>query len=338
MQIVEIIGPRQVAVAERPQPRPAGDRVAVKVMVAPMCTEYKGYKEGWISSCLGHEAAGEVLEIAQPGRVRVGDRVVVMPQNACGRCPFCLAGDYIYCQTELDGTQLTGSEVGTATYAQVLLKPDWLLVPIPDDITIERAAMACCGLGPTFGAMQRMDVNSFDTLLIAGLGPVGLGGVINAVSRGARVLALESHPYRAALGAALGAEIVLDARDPEVVAQILALTCGVGADVALDCSGTAAGQRLLLDSVRRRGRIAFVGEGGPLTLHVSQDLLRKGLTLHGCWHYNLADTPHVMQLIRRSGALLENFLTHSFPMSQVASAFELQLTGECGKVILYPWQ
>ena len=338
MQIVEIIGPRQVRLSERPLPRPAGGLVTVKVTVAPMCAEYKGYREGWVSSCLGHEAAGEVLEIAQPGRVRVGDRVVAMPQYPCGRCTFCLSGDYIYCRHNLDIAQITGSEVGTATYAQVLLKPDWLLVPIPDDISTEHAALACCGLGPTFGALERMRVTAFDTLLIAGLGPVGLGGIINAVSRGARVLALESHPYRAALALVLGAETVLDPRDPEAVARILALTGGVGVDAALDCSGTADGQRLLLDSVRRRGQIAFVGEGGPLSVHVSQDLLRKGLTLHGCWHYNLADTPRVMQLIRKAAPLLNAFVTHSFPLSRVAEAFDLQLTGECGKVVLKPWE
>jgi len=338
MQVVEITGPRQVRLTEQPDPEPLGDLVAVKVTVAPMCTEYKAYQGGWASSCLGHEAAGEVAAVAQPGRVRVGDRVVVMPSYPCGLCPLCLAGDYIYCQAGLDVARLTGSAVGTATYAQHLLKPDWMLVPIPDDLSTEHAALACCGLGPTFGAMERLAVTAFDTVLIAGLGPVGLGGVLNGVLRGARVLALESHPYRAALARELGAAAVIDPRDPDAVAQVLALTSGVGPDKAIDCSGSPAGQRLLIEAVRRRGQVAFVGEGGELPLHVSDDMLRKGLTLHGCWHYNRADTPRVMQAVRKAGPLLDKFITHSFAMSQVQEAFELQLTGECGKVLLRPWQ
>jgi len=338
MQVVEITGPRQVRLTEQPDPEPRGNLVAVKVTVAPMCTEYKGYREGWISACLGHEAAGEVAAVAQTGRVRVGDRVVVMPQYPCGVCPLCLAGDFIYCQDGLDMARITGSGVGTATYAQRLLKPDWLLVPIPDDISTEHAALACCGLGPIFGAMERLGVTALDTVLIAGLGPVGLGGVLNAAQCGARVLALESHPYRATLALEFGADAVLDPRDPDAVTQILALTGGVGPDKALDCSGAAGGQRLLIDAVRRRGHLAFVGEGGELPLHVSNDLLRKGLTLHGCWHYNRADTPRVLQVIRKAGALLDKFITHSFAMSDVGEAFERQLTGECGKVILRPWQ
>ena len=219
MQIVEITGPRQVQLTEKPDLKPAGDLVVVKVTVAPMCTEYKGYAGGWVSDCLGHEAAGEVAEVTQPGRVKVGDRVVAMPLYACGHCPLCLAGNFIYCQNGLDVAGVTGCADGTATYAQYLLKPDWMLVPIPDDLSTEHAAMACCGLGPTFGAMERIGVTSFDTVLIAGLGPVGLGGVINGVSRGARVLAVESHPYRANLARELGAEAVLDPRDPDVVPQ-----------------------------------------------------------------------------------------------------------------------
>ena len=110
-----------------------------------------------------------------------------------------------------------------------------------------------------------------------------------------------------------------------------------GADKAVDCSGAAAAQRLLIDSVRRRGEVAFVGEGGELTLHVSGDMLRKGLTLHGQWHYNLADTPRMMRTIRACGAQLDRLITHRFPMSRVQEAWELQLTGNCGKVLLDPW-
>ncbi len=156
--------------------------------------------------------------------------------------------------------------------------------------------MACCGLGPTFGAMQTMNVSAFDTLLIAGLGPVGLGGVINGTFRGARVLAIESHPYRAALAKELGAEYVFDPTDPDTPAQIREATRGVGVDAAIDCSGNPAGQRLLIDALRRKGRMAFVGEAGDLTLHISNDMLRKGITLHGQWHFNLADAPRLFQV------------------------------------------
>jgi L-iditol 2-dehydrogenase len=336
MKVAAITGPRESAVVERPDPRPHGDVAVVKIHVAPMCTEYKGYTAGRPSERLGHEAAGEVVAVDRANRVKPGDRVVVMPQTPCGRCALCLDGEYIHCQQTVDLLQATGNTSGTATYAEYVLKPDWLLVPIPDDLSDEHASMACCGLGPTFGAMQRMRVDALDTVLITGMGPVGLGGVINGVVRGARVIAVESHPYRANLARELGATAVVDPAAPTAVAQIMELTGGDGVDKAIDCSGAAAAQRLLIDATRRRGEIAFVGEGGDLTVHVSRDLLRKGLTLHGQWHWNLRDASRLMEVIRRAGARLDTLITHRFALDRVQEAWELQLTGACGKVLLLP--
>lgn len=338
MKIVAITGERRAEVVERPDPKAFDDFVVVKITVAPMCTEYKAFERGQPSEHLGHESAGEVVEVARPGRVKVGDRVVVMPTYPCGVCPLCLAGEYIHCQSGPKVGELAGSDYGFSTYAQYTLKQDWMLVPIPDDVSDEHASMACCGLGPTFGAMQRMAVDAFDTVLVTGLGPVGLGGVVNGVSRGARVIAVESQPYRARLAREIGAAEVLDPTVDNVLEAILDLTGGVGVDKALDCSGVPAAQQFMIQAVRRRGQAAFVGEGGEVSVHVSRDMIRKGLTLHGSWHYSMADTPRIMQVIRGRPDLLGKQITHSFPMSRVQEAFELQLTRECGKVLLCPWE
>ena len=113
----------------------AGEVIVVRIHATPMCTEYKAYGNGRPTDNLGHEAAGEVIEVAQPGRVKRGDRVVVMPLYACGQCALCLAGDYIYCQQGRDVLKETGQPGGTATYAQYVVKPDWLLLPLPDDLS-----------------------------------------------------------------------------------------------------------------------------------------------------------------------------------------------------------
>lgn len=338
MKTAAIAGVRDGGIVERPDPIPGGAFVRVKVTVAPMCTEYKAYAAGHVTDRLGHEAAGIVDAVGRPGPVKPGDRVVAMPTSPCGTCPLCLSGDYIHCQQGVDPLAATGSLSGTATYAQYLLKNEALLLPIPDDLSDERASLACCGLGPTFGAMQRMAVDALDTVLITGLGPVGMGGVVNASVRGARVIAVESHPYRAARARELGAAEVLSPDDPDAVARIRDLTEGRGADKAIDCSGAAAAQRLLIEAVRRRGQVAFVGEGGEVPVHVSNDMIRKGLTLHGIWHWNRQDAPRMWRTIRRAGPLLDRLVTHRFPLSAVRDAWELQLTGNCGKVLLDPWR
>lgn len=338
MKVAAMFGEGKAGLVDKPDPIPKEDFVLVKVHVVPMCTEYKAFKGGHTGDNFGHEAAGEVVEVAQPGRVRVGDRVVVQPQYACGRCSMCLIGEHIHCQHNRNVLAITGSTTGTATYAQYLLKQDWLLSPIPDDVSYEHASMACCGLGPTFGAMQQMNVNSMDTVLITGLGPVGLGAVINARHRNARVIGVEIQPYRVELAKELGAEVVLDPYDSDILKKIMDLTDGIGVDKAVDCSGSAQAHRLMVDALRRKGQGAFVGEGGEFPLAASRDMIRKGLVLRGNWHYNLGDYPKLMRVIKESKHLLDTFITHSFPMSEVQKAWELQTTGNCGKVILYPWK
>lgn len=339
MQQAAIFGPRQAGLVDAPMPAAKENWALVKIHSAPMCTEYKAFVDGKVSSVHGHEAAGEVVDVAQPSRVKVGDRVVVMPQYPCGICDLCLTGDYIFCEQTVDFAAFTGGEEGRATMAQFLLKPDWLLVPIPDEVSYDHASLACCGLGASFGAFQRLSTNAFDTVLVTGLGPVGLGAVVNGRFRGARVIGVESNPWRAQRALDLGAEIVVDPTDDDALDQIRALTNGKGVDHAVDCSGVVAAHRLCIDAARRRGKVAFVGESMAQTpLTISPDMIRKGLTLFGSWHYNLADTPKIMQMIAESGPILDKLISHRFPLSEIQQAWETQVSGQCAKVILKPWE
>ncbi len=337
MKKVVIESAGRAAVIDVPDPEPRQNWVVVEVKVAPMCTEYKGFVSGSGGSNLGHEASGVVAAVAQPGRVQVGDRVVVMPQYPCGRCDLCVSGDYIHCESIVDFSSFTEGGEGRATMAQYLLKHDWLLPIIPEGVSLEHGAMACCGLGPSFGAFEGMGVDAFHTVLITGLGPVGLGAVINARHRGARVLAVDSNPWRAARARELGAEEVF-APGEQALTELRQRTQGRGVDCALDCSGAVAAHRLCIDATRRRGQVAFVGECGEDTpLRVSPDLIRKGLTLVGSWHYNLGYMRGIWQVVQANGAALDRLISHRYPMTRVQDAFELQTTGACAKVVLDPW-
>jgi len=338
MKKAVILGERKGVVVEAPDPKPKEDFVVVKVHAAPMCAEYKWFAKGNKAEFIGHEAAGEVVEIAQPGRVKVGDRVVVMPQYPCGVCRLCVAGDYVHCQHNHNLMNYLGTREGSATMAQFLVKQSWLLPKIPEGVSYERASLACCGLGPSFGACERMNLGPFDTVLITGLGAVGLGAVVNARFRGARIIGVESHPWRCERARKMGVETVIDPREEKALDRIMDLTGGLGVDKAVDCSGVVPAHRLCIDAARRGGQVAFVGECNDETpLKISPDMIRKGLTLHGVWHYNLALFPKIMKVIQES-PLLDDLISHVFPLSKVQEAWELQVSGNCAKVILKPWE
>ena len=337
MKTVVIRAQHRVEVIDEDVPTPRGDFALVKVRTAPMCTEFYRYRDGTEALCLGHEAAGEVVEVARSGRVRVGDQVVVMPQYPCGVCELCRQGDYIHCEHVVDPYTICGCATGKATYSQYTLKQDWLLLPIPDSMSTDEASMACCGLGASFGAVQTLEIGASDTVLVTGLGPVGLGAVINCRSRGARVLGLARNAFRAKLALELGAEAVLDPDGADCLPRLRALTGGRGVDKAIECSGGAAYQLSCIHGTRRKGKIAFVGESKDLTVKVSDDLIRNGLTLVGSWHWNLKDAPQMMATIAANTASIAKLVTHTFPLAEAEAAFKLQMTGECGKILLHPW-
>jgi L-iditol 2-dehydrogenase len=333
-----ILGERQAGLVEAPDPQPQGDWVLVKVHASALCTEYKSFLVGRALQLGGHEGVGEVAGVDKPGSVKVGDRVVIMPQFSCGICPLCKSGDYIYCENNYDFEKTIGSTNGSGTFAQYILKPDWLLPPIPEGVSYAHATMAIDGIGASFGAFQAIDIGANDTLLITGLGPVGLGGIANACFRGTRVIGVEPIPWRRNRAIQMGAEIVFDPGEPDLVGKIRELTEGKGVTCALDCSGKLQSQRLCIDATRRRGRVAFVGESNDdLPIRVSPDLIRKGLTVVGSWLYNMADYPKVMQVIQQS-PLIDLLVSHVMPMSQIQGGFELLARGECAKVVVEPWK
>ena len=335
MKIAAMFADGSGGTVDRPNPQPVDDFVLVKIRSVPMCTEYKGFKgeREQDAAGFGHEAAGEVVAVAQLGRVKVGDRVVVQPQLGCGSCWLCLDGEHIHCQ---NGRRLPEGQTAGHTYAQYILKPDWLLSSFPEDISYNHAGMACCGLGPTFGAMQKMNVNALDTVMITGMGPVGLGGVINGHYRGAKVIAVESQPFRANLAKELGATVVFDPNDENVLDKIMDLTNGLGVDKAMDCSGASAAHRLMVDALRRKGQACFIGQGGDFPLGASRDMIGKGIGLHVIWHYNLSYFPALIKIISQVGNQLDKFITHQYGMSQVQEAWAQQCTGNAGKVVLDP--
>jgi L-iditol 2-dehydrogenase len=280
---------------------------------------------------------GEVAAVAQPGSVKIGDRVVILPQLSCGKCDLCRAGDYVYCENNFDFEKIIGNKNGLGTFGQYVLKPDWLLAPIPDNVSYQHATMAIDGIGASFGAFQAIDINASDTLLITGLGPVGLGAVVNACFRGTRVIGVEPVLWRRDRAVQMGADVVFDPDEPDIVEKIRGLTGGKGVTCALDCSGIVQSQRLCIDATRRRGRVAFVGETNEaLSIRISPDMIRKGLTLMGSWLYNIGDYPKVMQVIQES-PLIDLLISHTLPMSQIQEGFELLASGQCAKVVVNPW-
>ena len=334
MQAWIIAAKDELDLVDRPEPKAGGDVAKVKIEIIPMCTEFKDLQAGKVTEVLGHEAVGVVEEAGPSSGVRSGQRVVVMPGNACGKCAICLAGEHIYCRHQRNVLAETGSDYGTASYAQYIIKPDHLLLPVPDDIPSRHAALTCCGLGPSLNALGRMKATEGETIVVSGCGPVGLGAVVNAMARGLRVIASEPNSFRAHLALALGALAVVDPTKSDLTDVVWSATDGEGADCAIETSGTAVAAEQAMAALRPLGRMTLLAWDVPVRL---PPLVPIGLEVDGCWHWNhKRDADLMWSTVRRSKKALDLMLTHEFRLDQAVEAMRLQRTGNCGKVIMYP--
>jgi len=321
---------RQARVEEAPDPVARGRDVVVKVMATPICGSDRG---AWLGAeparYAGHEGAGLVVSTDRSSLLREGDRVALNPLAGCGECAYCRSGRYIFCQSM--------PACGTH-FAQYVLKPDFVCTPLPEDIGWDTGSMACCALGPAFSALKRMGLSAFHTLLITGLGPVGMGALAIAKFLGARVVAVDTVPFRKNMAAGLGADLVLDAADPGLLPRIREAARPGPMIRAFDASGSAAAERLCLDAMEPGGVVAFAGENhSELAVRPSQDFIRKGLTLLGAWHYDLSDREAMIALLRRS-PLVPRLVTGVFGFSRAQEAFETFMGGQACKVVLHPWE
>jgi len=262
---------------------------------------------------LGHEAAGVVVETRGDAGVEPGQRVVAMPLTGCGACRACRSGFYIHCAQAFSEPE--------AALAQVVRKRGFLCLPLPDDVSFEQGVLACCALGPGFGALEKVAAEPGETVLVTGAGPVGLGAVVCARARGLEVAVVEPQAERAERAAGLGATVV----DPGEARDIAA---------AIECSGAAEAARICIDAVRPLGAVAFVGVGANETaIDRWDDVIRRGVTLTGAWHYPLDAFPRVLEVARTPAAAA--LVAGSFAFADAQTAFEQAAAG-AAKVILRP--
>src|SRR4029079_2986359 len=143
------------------------------------------------------------------------------------------------------------------------------------------------------------------------------------VAMGARVIAVETSPERMKLAEEFGADAVINASQEDPVAAIRELTAGVGADLALDCTGAAAARRAAVRCVRTWGTACYVGEGGDVTLEVSPDLLRRQVTLIGSWTFSAMGMRECAEFIAKKKIPLERIFSHRWRLEQADEAYKV---------------
>ena len=346
-------GERKLEIRDFPDPTPGPGEVVLEIKASGMCgSDLKFYRASGGAASLGlgkvsgpiiagHEPCGVVAAIG-PGvaenQARIGMRVMQHHYRGCGVCEQCSTG---WMQLCVDGVAEVYGATGHGAHAKYLKCPARTLVPLPDDLSFETGAAISCGTGTAWGALQRLGLQGNHTIAIFGQGPVGLSATQLAVAMGARVIALDVSDERLARAKEFGADETINPRifqegAGDIVQAIRQLTHGRGADLSLDTSAAPEARAQAVRCVRTWGKVCYVGEGGNVTLDVSNDLLRRQVTLIGSWTFSTVGQAACAQFIADREIDVDRLFTHRWKLNQAVEAYQLFDTQTTGKGVIDP--
>lgn len=323
-------------VEEVERPRAGHGEVVLRVTLTTICGtdlhivrgEYP-VRSGLI---IGHEPVGVIEEIG-PGVIGYakGDRVLVGAITPCGQCRACLSGQPSQCGREEGYRALGGWRFGNTIHgaqAEYLLVPNAQanLAKIPEGVTDEQVVLLADIASTGFSGAESGNVRIGDAVVVFAQGPIGLCATVGARLMGASlIIGVDGDERRLEMAKKMGADVALDHRNIDVVAEVKRLTGG-GADVAIEALGTQGTFESALRSLRPGGTLSSLGVYSG-KLQIPYDAFGAGI----------ADTRIVttlcpggkermrrlIEVVRSSRVDLTPLLTHTFSLDQIGEAYEL---------------
>ena len=346
-------------------PQPVGGEVIIRILASGICGSdvhvWKGQdKRSHLPQILGHEGIGYVQAV-NPGRkdifgreLREGDLVVWDRGVMCKSCYECLIKrkdyncksrwTYGFSKSIYDYPNLNGSY---SSHMRLVPETDILqLIPrekLKEDEDYIPFVSACCAGTTTACAFEQSRVESGDTVLIQGPGPLGVYSVLYARERGAsKIIVVGGTKSRLELCREAGADVVIDRNETTAeqrLAQVLDLTDGRGADSVFEVAGTASAVEEGVHYVATGGEYISAGiavDVGDVRLNWFSDVARKNATIKGIWVGDIKNTYQAIELYRRHKYILDRTITHRIPLENATEALRMMERREGMKIVLIP--
>lgn len=338
----------EVEITDIVLPEPTAGQVRVRIAAAGVCHSDLSMINGTLRPSfplvLGHEASGTVTAVGE-GVIRVspGDRVVVNWAAPCRRCWFCLHGEPHLCKSVegvaslpggalADGTPLNLT-MGVGAFADAVVLPTTAVVPLPDGVPLDVAALLGCAVLTGVGAVRNTArVRPGESVVVIGLGGIGLSAITGARLAGAGpIIAVDLTEEKENLAMAAGATHFVRAGDKQGK-QIRALTAGRGTDHAFECVGRAATIRAAWGCTRRGGQVTVVGVGRQddqftlNALEIYHFARTIAVSVYGSGDAD-RDIPWLAEQITLGRLDLEPLVSHRIGLAEVGAAFQRMRAG-----------
>ena len=345
MRGVVLQGERSVSVEDLPDPDLPGDDGAVMTVErTAICGSDLHLYHGALGDLhvrLGHEFIGTVTDVGRDVRtVRKGDRILVSGIVACGHCASCRRGDPVTClnsRTAAFGTtpDLPGGQAEAVGVPAI----DTFSRPIPQWLSVEDAVLLTDILPTGYLGALRADISPGDTVVVVGLGPVGVMALQCAQLFGpARVLALDVDRERLARASSLGAEPI-DASDAGGVPAVLEATGGRGAQAVIEAVGLDDTVSAAVQCAAPGGTVSVIGVNLNMAMPMPMALVfLRALTVRATMA-SIPSTWDALLPVLESGRLQPApVFTHRLGLSQAPDAYRIFDNHEDGvlKVLLDP--
>src|SRR5689334_799070 len=339
MRAAVLTGIRQVRLEERPEPQARAGWVVVRVESASICGtdshQYDGRIDTPFPRVPGHDFAGRVESVGDGvDPAVIGAPVAVKPSLPCGECADCVAGRLADCpRKKLMGLWSDGC------LTEKVAVPVVNLVPRPDGVQAWQASLLE-PLAVGLNTVDRLRIVLGETVAVLGQGPIGLALTrLCALSGAGRLIVTDARdePFEVARG--YGASDCINVRSTDPRQAILDLTGGTGADIVIETSGFPASSAMVLDVVRKEGKVAHIGWANDLPPLPVIPIMAKTLTVFGVGGNGGRGQYERSQELVRSGRIdLEPMVTHRFGLNDIAEAFETAASKAGGaiKVVVTP--
>lgn len=329
-------GPDRIGIEEVPRPRAGVGEAVLRITLTTICGtdlhilrgEYP-VKAGLV---IGHEPVGIIEELGEGVTgYQVGDRVMTGAITPCGQCRACLSAQWAQCGHGEGVEALGGWRFGNTingAQAEYLLVPNAQanLAKIPDDLTDEQVVLLADIASTGFSGAESAKIRFGDTVVVFAQGPIGLCATAGAKLMGASfIVGVESDPVRMKMALQMGADVVLDPKQCDVVAEVKKLTGG-GADVAIEALGLQETFENSLRCLRAGGTLSSLGVYSG-KLQVPYDAFAAGIG-----DYKIVTTlcPGGKERMRRLMSLVQAgrfdptpLITHYFRLDDIVDAYDL---------------
>jgi L-iditol 2-dehydrogenase len=343
MPTVELSAPHQFTLRETNLPDPPAGKVQVRVEAIGICGSDMhyfaegrvGYSKAVYPMVLGHEPSGTVLSVgAGVTGWTPGDRVALEAPVYCYHCEACMTGHHNLCE---NGTFMSSPEEPGFFRDRVNL-PAVSLVPIPGNLDFVEATI-WEPLGIILHSFRFAQPRLGETVAVFGAGPIGLTTIAALKLAGAkRIWCSDPLPHRRELARALGADEVLDPRQCDPAAEILAATGRRGVDLAIDCAAKDNTINEAIRATRTAGRVVITAVPSellvPMEFHVMR---RKELNFFTTRRAN--HTGHAaVEMLSSFPKSFVPMITHRMGLHDTQRAFEMleSYSDGVGKIVLVP--